>query len=57
MVLDYAKNGNLFSHCKTNKNFSELDSFYIFYQLVQAVDYMHKKNVFHRDLKVLFLLN
>ena len=52
MILDYARNGNLFSHHKAVKQFGESESFTIFYQVLEAIDYMHKKDVFHRDLKV-----
>ena len=53
MIMDYAKNGNLFVQEKQIKSFSEVASFHIFNQILSAVDYLHKRDVFHRDIKVI----
>lgn len=53
IVLEYAKHGNLFYYLHKYKRFSEIEAFKFFYQTLQAIKYMHDRNLVHRDLKVL----
>lgn len=57
MVMDYAEGGNLFNYLNKKKMFTEMESFKIFYQVLQAIHYMHKFDVFHRDIKVNMSIN
>ncbi|KAF9972473.1 hypothetical protein BGZ73_004418 [Actinomortierella ambigua] len=53
IVLDYAPGGELFEYVINNRvQASELDLQCIFSQIVDAVDYLHARNVVHRDLKL-----
>lgn len=52
IVIEYAKNGNLFYHLHKHKKFNEIESFKFFYQTLKAIKYMHDKKLVHRDLKV-----
>ncbi|KAF9163631.1 hypothetical protein DFQ26_002321 [Actinomortierella ambigua] len=53
IVLDYAPGGELFEYVINNRvRASELDLQCIFSQIVDAVDYLHARNVVHRDLKL-----
>ena len=52
MIMDYAENGNLFGYLNKKGGLTESESFRIFYQVLEALEYMHKNDVFHRDLKV-----
>ncbi|CAA9989606.1 serine/threonine protein kinase, putative [Plasmodium knowlesi strain H] len=52
MILEYIPNGDLLSYvCKKKRRINEDTARRIFYQLISAVDYLHKFNVVHRDLK------
>ena len=51
IVLEYAKNGNLFYYIQNNKHLSESKSFNIFIQIVNAIYFLHKNNFIHRDIK------
>ena len=52
IVIEYAKNGNLFYYIHKHKKFAEDKAFKFFYQTVLAIKYMHDRNLVHRDLKV-----
>lgn len=52
MVLEYAENANLSTLLKKRKRLSEKETFIYFMQTCLAVDYLHKKKIIHRDLKV-----
>ena len=52
MVMDYAKNGTLFSKIKKMKNgFSEESAFKYFIQTCSAIFFLQKNCLAHRDLK------
>lgn len=52
IVMDYAKNGTLYSKIKKMKNgFSEDSAFKYFIQTCSAVSFLHKHFLVHRDLK------
>lgn len=50
MVLEYVEKGTLFDFIQA-RALSEQDVIGIFYQIVSAIDYMHKRNILHRDIK------
>jgi serine/threonine protein kinase len=51
MVLEYASGGELLSSLQKNGPFDEETARDYFHQLVDAIDYMHRKRALHRDLK------
>jgi len=51
LVTDLAKGGELFDHIIENGSFTEKDAAHLVKQILEAVNYMHKKNIVHRDLK------
>ena len=51
MVMELCKGGELLDRIRKKKNFTEPEASEIIWNLVQAVDFMHKRGVVHRDLK------
>lgn len=52
LILEFAKNGTLFSKIRKMKNgFSEDTAFKYFIQTCSAVNFLHKNKLAHRDLK------
>ena len=51
LVMDYAKNGNLFHYVRKNNGLDELQTFQLFIQVVNAVNFLHKNDLIHRDIK------
>ena len=51
LVMEYAKNGNLFHYIRKNKGLSEDISFNLFIQVVNAINFLHSNDLIHRDIK------
>lgn len=50
IVLDYLKGGELTPYIERGLN--EYQCKFLFYQMVLALEYLHKEGIIHRDLKV-----
>ena len=59
IIMEYAEGGDLYSlikHYKRhNKHFDEFDIWRIAYEVLNGLDYLHKSNIIHRDIKCLNL--
>ncbi|KRW99678.1 Protein kinase-like domain [Pseudocohnilembus persalinus] len=51
MVMEWIKNGNLYSYLFKKKTFSEQEAFKYFFQTCMAFEYVHQRDIVHRDLK------
>jgi len=51
IITDYCKEGELFHEIDKRTKFSERETSFILYQILQAVRYIHKMRVVHRDIK------
>ena len=51
LVLEFARQGELFDEIALKGKKDENIAKFLFYQMVDAVDYMHKNEIAHRDLK------
>ena len=56
MVLEYAENGNLYNYVQRKKRLDEKEACKYFIQTCKALQYLHEINVFHRDIKVIFMI-
>lgn len=52
IVLEYISGGELARRLEEVQKMSDVEAKAIFYQLVLAIQYLHKKGIAHRDLKV-----
>lgn len=51
LILDYVEGGDLLNRVLKFSNFSELDAVKFIKNFLEALSYMHSKQVIHRDLK------
>ena len=51
IIMEYCKKGELFDYIVSKQRLSEEESSIFFYQLINGLEYIHKKGVAHRDLK------
>jgi len=51
LIMEYIKGGNLLSHLKEIKTYTEKDAAFLITQALEVLDYCSSKNIIHRDLK------
>ena len=51
IFMDFCAKGELFNYIVKKRHLSEEKSAFFYYQLVNGIEYIHKKGVCHRDLK------
>ena len=51
IIMEYCQKGELSDYIEENNKLSEDESSMFFYQLINGVNYIHKKGISHRDLK------
>ena len=51
IITDYCPEGELFQEIDKKSTFSEKETSFVIYQILQAVRYCHKMRVIHRDIK------
>ena len=51
IITDYCPEGELFHEISKRGKFSETETAFIIYQILQAVRYCHKMRIVHRDIK------
>jgi serine/threonine protein kinase len=52
LVLEFAGKKDLYEYAAKTGRFSEMETKYIFFQLVQGVQHIHSKGISHMDLKL-----
>ncbi|KAK4515419.1 uncharacterized protein ATC70_010364 [Mucor velutinosus] len=56
IILEYASGGELFEYILAHRYLKEKDAKRFFAQLISSIQYMHKRKIVHRDLKLENLL-
>ncbi|KAI9490648.1 kinase-like domain-containing protein, partial [Zychaea mexicana] len=56
IILEYASGGELFEYILAHRCLKEKDARRLFAQLISSVQYMHRRKIVHRDLKLENLL-
>ena len=51
IITDYCPEGELFNEISAKTKFTEKETSFILYQILQAVRYCHKMRIVHRDIK------
>jgi len=51
LIMEYAKNGNLFNKIRKSRRLSEKQAFHYFIQTVNAINFLHSNEYVHRDIK------
>ena len=51
IFMDFCSKGELFNYIVVKQRLSEKKSAFFYYQLINGIEYIHKKGVCHRDLK------
>lgn len=51
LLMEYAKNGNLFHYIRKRKRVSEAEAAKIWIQTCRGIEYMHTNGLIHRDIK------
>ncbi|CAD8080575.1 unnamed protein product [Paramecium primaurelia] len=51
IVLEYCEQGTLDELIKIKQKLTEEEAFHYFYQIAQAILYLHEKDIIHRDIK------
>ena len=57
LVTEYVNGGELYFHLARERQFSEERTRFYGAEIVCAIDYLHKKAIIYRDLKVIFITN
>lgn len=52
LVLEYLDGGDLREYMEVKKILNEKEAQKLFYQIFSAVQYCHRENIIHRDLKL-----
>uniref|UniRef100_A0AC35TS08 Protein kinase domain-containing protein n=1 Tax=Rhabditophanes sp. KR3021 TaxID=114890 RepID=A0AC35TS08_9BILA len=51
-ISEFYENGTMLDYVNSSKSISEYKAAYIFRQLVEAIKYLHTRNISHRDIKL-----
>lgn len=51
LIMEYADGGELFDYIVNKSKVEEIEAWLIFQQIISGIDYIHKLNIVHRDMK------